>query len=675
MHASEVSLAEVEEQSPMASALEELPDEVSPGGLPDIPDADVDEDLQDVEEDKEEKKSKKDTGKKAKKEKKEKKDKKEKKQKKHEEEEGQDQEVPSKTHPETAELEATKVPDEIEAETNPADADGLALEDIEEIALRGPIILGSGDDLNIPERASPLPKRFTLTGKEMVRSCSRCKLLWDGRLRSCPECGATLAEEVLKVSDLLSPTQRDFLRQAFTRYDVDRSGRLDGKELRMAVRELGWDSKQEVLDKWARLGGLQGLKLEEFENLIASGKLGKKTFKAVKGTASQAVKDEEQQMLQAAAGANLQFTTSGRQGRRMGLIPGKDEPALPDADAAPTATIPLGEGESVFSELPAHRKIELMEAWSFWDADHSGFLEPLEMLSATKGLGFHFPIELIVALCGKYGGGIDQENFVRVMSVQIKQRDQELGIWATSLLGQFDLDLDDIDEPEPSTAKQKWTRELAKAELNLRRTSPTDKLFRWRNLLCTSHATVGEYAIGIRLYFDLLMLLVIAFGVLTFMTLPFLLICGNGTSGGPVLEQTDAVLSTLAKYSVGNLDRSPAADATVHIMNEFIGSMSLLGVLLLFRFVIVKRATYSSNPQNLSNLSVQVRALPKDLGYHHLGYEELIREHFQTVAYERAVRMGTAHELDDQPVREVVVWRNYEGAVQGVMQQVRMQVG
>ena len=27
----------------------------------------------------------------------------------------------------------------------------------------------------------------------------RCKLLWDGRLRSCPECGATLAEEVLKV--------------------------------------------------------------------------------------------------------------------------------------------------------------------------------------------------------------------------------------------------------------------------------------------------------------------------------------------------------------------------------------------------------------------------------------------------------------------------------------------
>ena len=136
MHASEVSLAEVEEQSPMASALEELPDEVSPGGLPDIPDADVDEDLQDVEEDKEEKKSKKDTGKKAKKEKKEKKDKKEKKQKKHEEE-GQDQEVPSKTHPETAELEATKVPDEIEAETNPADADGLALEDIEEIALRG----------------------------------------------------------------------------------------------------------------------------------------------------------------------------------------------------------------------------------------------------------------------------------------------------------------------------------------------------------------------------------------------------------------------------------------------------------------------------------------------------------------------------------------------------------
>ena len=30
----------------------------------------------------------------------------------------------------------------------------------------------------------------------------RCKLLWDGRLRSCPECGATLAEEVLKVGEV-----------------------------------------------------------------------------------------------------------------------------------------------------------------------------------------------------------------------------------------------------------------------------------------------------------------------------------------------------------------------------------------------------------------------------------------------------------------------------------------
>lgn len=189
---------------------------------------------------------------------------------------------------------------------------GLAPEDIEEIALRGPIKLGAGDDLNIPERVNPMPKRLTLTGKETVRKCTRCDLLWDGRLSTCPECRSPLMDSTLKVSELLSPSQRDFLKQAFMRYDVDRSGRLDGKELRMAVRELGWDSKQEVLDKWARLGGLQGLNLEEFENLIASGKLGKKTFRAVKGSASQAVKDEQQQMLQLAAGANLQFTTAGR---------------------------------------------------------------------------------------------------------------------------------------------------------------------------------------------------------------------------------------------------------------------------------------------------------------------------------------------------------------------------
>ncbi|CAJ1404472.1 unnamed protein product [Effrenium voratum] len=169
------------------------------------------------------------------------------------------------------------------------------------------------------------------------------------------------------------------------------------------------------------------------------------------------------------------------------------------------------------------------------------------------------------------------------------------------------------------------------------------------------------------------MLLVIAFGVLTAMTLPFLLMCSSGQGGGPVLKQMDPVLSTLATYSVGNLERMPAADATVHIMNEFVGSMALLGVLLLYRFVIIKRATYTTNARNLANLAVQVRGLPKDLGYHHLDYEELIREHFQTVAYERAVRMGTQHELDDQPVREVVMWRDYQSAVYGVVRQVELQ--
>ncbi|CAK8997556.1 unnamed protein product, partial [Durusdinium trenchii] len=180
--------------------------------------------------------------------------------------------------------------------------EGVDIMDLEAIALRGPIKLGAGDDINIPERVNQTPKRFTLTGKEMVRKCTRCDLLWDGTAIVCPHCRSSLSDSIL---------------QAFRRYDVDSSGRLDGKELRMAVRELGWDTKQDVLDRWARLGGLQGLSLAEFENLVASGKLGKKTFKSSKGTASQAVQDEERQMLQMAAGANLQLSTAGRQGRRM----------------------------------------------------------------------------------------------------------------------------------------------------------------------------------------------------------------------------------------------------------------------------------------------------------------------------------------------------------------------
>ncbi|CAJ1340666.1 unnamed protein product [Effrenium voratum] len=246
---------------------------------------------------------------------------------------------------------------------------------VEEAGVPGPIRLGGEtDDVNIPERVSQSPKRFTLSGLESVRRCTRCDLLWDGVVASCPQCGSALGDHVLKVKELLSAAQRDFLHQAFKRYDVDGSGRLDGKELRMAVRELGWDTKQEVLDRWARIGGLQGLDLEQFESLVASGKLGKKTFKPTKGKASQASQDEKRQVMQLAAGANLQFTSAGRQGKRGALIPGQDRPTMPvlPVSAAPT----FGEGESVFQELPAHRKAELTEAWAFWDADHSGFLEP-----------------------------------------------------------------------------------------------------------------------------------------------------------------------------------------------------------------------------------------------------------------------------------------------------------
>lgn len=108
----------------------------------------------------------------------------------------------------------------------------------------------------------------------------------------------------------------------------------------------------------------------------ASGKLGLKTFKPARRTAGQAVEAERQWKQMTAAGAQLQTSSKGRrclrvsaelfsvrQGRRMGLVPGQEEPALEDLeDLQRSPGAMLGEGESVFAELPAHRKIELMEA-------------------------------------------------------------------------------------------------------------------------------------------------------------------------------------------------------------------------------------------------------------------------------------------------------------------------
>ncbi|CAE7949739.1 unnamed protein product [Symbiodinium sp. KB8] len=510
----------------------------------------------------------------------------------------------------------------------------LPAEDVTVMTGPPPLQLGKGSglahDINIPEREVEGPRRYSLTGQESVRRCIECDLIWDMAVTHCSRCQKQLVEGSIQVTELLNGSQHlakefnmestrlEFLEQAFKRYDVDGSGRLDGKELRMAVRELGWDTKQDILDRWARsepsVGGNQGLNLDQFKNLIA-------------WDCKPCLVNE--------------------------LL------ALRSLSVATPAGPAFGEGQSVFEELPAHRKLELIEAdrvnecfERLLDPDMvtSAFMEESLFASMRQGWAFTFP-----------------------SSVQIKHRDEELGLWKGA--NALPLEEEGLDEEDSTTLRAKRKKELAKAELNLRRTSVTDKNFRWRNLLCTSHATVGEYAVGVRLYFDLLLLLVIAFGALTATTLPFLLMCASSSGGGPVLKQTDDVLSTLAKYSVGNLVRSPAADATVHIMNEFFGSMALLGVLLLYRFVpvIIHRATYTTNSRNLANLAIQVRGLPTDLGYHHLGYEELLREHFQTVAYEQALRMGTERELDDQPVREVVLWRNYDAAVHGVLRQVDLQ--
>ncbi|CAE7873617.1 CML24 [Symbiodinium microadriaticum] len=586
----------------------------------------------------------------------------------------------------------------------------LPAEDVTVMTGPPPLQLGKGSglahDINIPEREALKSRVLDGTASLAKRACAgvsseECDLIWDMAVTHCSRCQKQLVEGSIQVTELLNGSQHlakefnmestrlEFLEQAFKRYDVDGSGRLDGKELRMAVRELGWvcssvDTKQDILDRWARsepsVGGNQGLNLDQFKNLIASGKLGRKTFKPITGKASQAVKDERRQLL-AMGGAAPQFTARQRPGRRGALIPGATQELAPD-EQPPQRRMSEEACQSVFEELPAHRKLELIEAdrvnecfERLLDPDMvtSAFMEESLFASMRQGWAFTFP-----------------------SSVQIKHRDEELGLWKGA--NALPLEEEGLDEEDSTTLRAKRKKELAKAELNLRRTSVTDKNFRWRNLLCTSHATVGEYAVGVRLYFDLLLLLVIAFGVPV-------LDC-RGAEGvvrallSWILEdvriqlrwRTDDVLSTLAKYSVGNLvrqafDQSDVVrpGATVHIMNEFFGSMAqgtwLLGVLLLYRFVpvIIHRATYTTNSRNLANLAIQVRGLPTDLGYHHLGYEELLRaaEHFQTVAYEQALRVESAcvdcDDVSSADAESVVLWRNYDAAVHGVLRQVDLQ--
>ena len=60
---------------------------------------------------------------------------------------------------------------------------------------------------------------------------------------------------IAEVLCLLEWLRRDFLRQAFTRYDVDRSGRLDGKD-RFCSNNWGEEKGQMLEEKLA--GSRQG---------------------------------------------------------------------------------------------------------------------------------------------------------------------------------------------------------------------------------------------------------------------------------------------------------------------------------------------------------------------------------------------------------------------------------
>lgn len=488
-------------------------------------------------------------------------------------------------------------------------------------------------------------------------------------------------------ADQLTEEDKKDIRIAFERYDRLKTGVLDGSKLRMALRELGFNTADAACHKWATSGKSKaGISLKELERLIGSGKLGHRVIKEVQGMNDGLTDNVRMAQLAKKAHNMIKKKKDDVEvhlhERRYALTPNKDAGAgLPVIDIpgmAKVAAPKLDGNNDMSDQISVERRRELKEVFEQFDQDKSGFLQPDELNNALKALGLHFDEAAIVRTCHKYGGVLNMAAFSAVASTQIHYQDQ--------LLEVHDFFMNGGEEDEHGDRSRNSLASLAnvnehgesrkqyrEAYHHMRATACTNKNRKWRSLLFTTHSQIGEHGTGLRLYFDLLLLLSICFGVLSVVNMSLLFTCYNSKALIITLRQTrsESRLEIPAKMTVGNLPRMSEDAGRRFAAADAFGIQIVIGLLIAFNVLWMPRVIRGSHKAGrLEDLAVIVDKLPKELPDDiHCEYKERLEVHFNHVFH---LRDKEGDEVSFNPVQEVVVCRDYYGAISGVLKQVQL---
>jgi len=187
--------------------------------------------------------------------------------------------------------------------------------------------------------------------------------------------------------------------------------------------------------------------------------------------------------------------------------------------------------------------------------------------------------------------------------------------------------------------------DVVKANLHLRKTSPTDHNYQWRSILKVSNADIATIGgIGTQMYFQLLRDLGILFLLMSGVTCPIPIFSMVGNF-------VPAHLSNLAKTTVGNLGDMPtggldparrlsiAGCQGVELANltKYFGWLDLFAVFLYlsylayFRFVKLPKQAKEEDDSHVTpkDFTIEIDCLPAQVENQE-KYAELLREHVKT---------------------------------------------
>ncbi|CAJ1344101.1 unnamed protein product, partial [Effrenium voratum] len=247
-----------------------------------------------------------------------------------------------------------------------------------------------------------------------------------------------------------------------------------------------------------------------------------------------------------------------------------------------------------------------------------------------------------------------------------------------------------IQETEDETCER--PEKFKRAKEFMKKTACTDENDDWLTLR-TTPKELGQYGVGVQLYFEYLADMGLLFVVLFLLTLPLLYFSLGGTvlNDFPELSGQSFAYKLMAAFSPANLgtcgegaedcltDQAlterkvfPGSEQKVRDVTPALGILDFvqmllgLGFIFWFRIYKIPRAVRIQDEANVtaSDFGIRVSGLPRKLDKDHEKYEDYLQMHFERIlATECSVKDATGQ------VAEVALIREYDGCISKFLQQ------